>query len=369
MHRPQLTAALAFSAIFLGACADGATAPSSPSIPTLAADRTLDMTPATIRLSYFSKSPVVAMAQAKGFFAAENLSVVETQTTSSPTIFRNLRDGAQDVILTQSDNVFNYRLNPSNPLGGTFSPVIFLGTDWGNGASLMARPEFTSVESLRGKTVAVDSPNSGFAFVLYGIMRAHGLEKGVDYNVIVTGGTPGRYADLVAGRFDATILNAGYQFRAGEKGMNTLGGIRDAQNPFMGGSAVALRSWLDANPDVAVRFARAYIHAQQYVLDPAHRDEIISWLTADAAGSTVVAQGSYTILTTPGDGLIPDASLDRPALLGTATLRDSFGGFDSAQNLSWLTTPASGIYDLSFWRTARVTIQQDSLGIDRLPVQ
>ena len=353
MHRPQLAASLVLAVSVLGACADGVTSPTT----TLRAPSAnlVDMTPATVRLSYFSKTPVVAMAQAKGFFAAENLTVVETQTTSSPTIFRNLRDGAQDVILTQSDNVFNYRLNPSNPLGGTFEPVIFMGTDWGNGASLMARPEFTTVESLRGKTVAVDSPNSGFAFVLYGIMRAHGLEKGVDYNVIVTGGTPGRYADLTAGRFDATILNAGYQFRAEAGGMNTLGGISDAQSPFMGGSAVALQSWLDANPDVAIRFIRAYLKGQRYVLDPANRDEVVAWLTADAAGSATVAEKTYQVLTTSGDGLIPNGELDRQALLGTASLRDSFGGFDTAQNLHWLTSEGSGMFDLSAWRRAELS--------------
>jgi len=356
MHRPKLAASLVLAATVLGACTDGTTAPAL-SGRTLSASQ-VDMTPASIRLSYFSKSPVVAMAQTHGFFAAENLTVAETQTSSSPTIFRNLRDGAQDIILTQSDNVFNYRLNPSNPLGGTFDAVIFMGTDWGNGASLMARPEFTTVESLRGKRVGVDSPNSGFAFVLYGIMRAHGLEKGVDYTVVVTGGTPGRYADLInpvdsTRKFDATILNSGYQFRAAEQGMNTLGGIRDAQDPFMGGSAVALQSWLDAHPDVAVRFIRAYLKGQRYVLDPANKAEVLAWLTADA-GSATVAEKSYEVLVTAGDGLIPNGELDREGLYGTASLRSSFGGFDTPQDIDWLTSAGSGVFDLTHWRTAEL---------------
>ncbi|MFL5578201.1 MAG: ABC transporter substrate-binding protein [Gemmatimonadaceae bacterium] len=353
MHRPKLAASLLFAATVLGACSDGATAPATSRSPSLSA-REVEMSPATIRLGYFSKSPVVAMAQTHGFFADQNLTVVENQTPSSPTIFRNLRDGQWDVILTQIDNVFNYRLNPSNPLGGTFEPVAFIGTDWGNGASLMARPEYTTVESLRGKTVAVDSPNSGFAFVLYGIMRAHGLERGVDYNVVVTGGTPGRYADLVAGKFDATILNSGYQFRAADAGMQTLGNIPDAASPFMGGSGVALRSWLDRNPDAAIRFLRAYIRGQRYVLDPANKDEVIAWLTADS-GSPLVAQKTYDVLTTPGDGLIPNAEIDRQGLFGTASLRDSFGGFDTPQNIDWLTSPASGVFDLKYWRRAELS--------------
>jgi ABC-type nitrate/sulfonate/bicarbonate transport system substrate-binding protein len=255
MLKTPLKVSLVFATALVGACTDDAAVPLAPTAPRMSQHAAVE--PVTLQIGYFSPTPAVAMAQRHGFFADEQLTVVENRTPSSPVIFQKLRDGQWPVILTQIDNVFNYRLNPSNPLGATFEPVAFFGADWGNGAALMARPQFTTVESLRGKTVAVDSPNSGFAFVLYGIMRAHGLEKGVDYNVVVTGGTPGRHADLVAGRFDATILNAGYQFRSADAGMQTLGQIPDAASPFMGGSGVALRGWLDANPDVAERFIRA----------------------------------------------------------------------------------------------------------------
>jgi ABC-type nitrate/sulfonate/bicarbonate transport system substrate-binding protein len=356
MRRNHLAATLALASVALvGACADNGTAPAAAPAFGAPTAREVSMDPALIRIGDFSKSPVIAMAQKHGWFADANLTVTEEQTPSSPVIFQKLRDGQWDVILTQIDNVFNYRYNQSNPLGGTFEPVAFLGTDNGNGASLMARPEFTSVEQLRGKTVAVDSKNSGFAFVLYGIMRAHGLEKDVDYTVVVpapSSGTPARYAGLVAGKFDATILNAGYQFQAAAAGMQTLGGIRDAADPFMGGSGVALRSWLDANPDVAIRFIRAYVAAQRYTLDPANKDEILAWLTAEAKGNVSVAEQTYQILVTPGDGLIPDGQIDVPGLFGTASLRDSFGGFDEPQNLRVLTSPASGMYDLSYWQRA-----------------
>jgi ABC-type nitrate/sulfonate/bicarbonate transport system substrate-binding protein len=271
-------------------------------------------------------------------------------------IFQRLRDGQWNIISTQIDNVFNYRFNGSNPLGGTFEPTAIMGTDWGNGAALVARPENSTVESLRGKTVAVDSPNSGFAFVLYGIMRAHGLEKGRDYNVIVTGGTPGRYADLLAGKFDATILNSGFQFRAEAAGMSVLGQMHDAVNPSMGGSIVVLRSWLDTHENSAIRFMRAYIRAQRFVLDPANRDEVLAWLTTDAGGNANVAQRTYTVLTTAGDGLIPDGAIDRDGLRGMAALRSSFGGFDAPQNIDWLATPASGVYDVTAWNKTSASL-------------
>jgi hypothetical protein len=51
-------------------------------------------------------------------------------------------------------------------------------------------------------------------------------------------------------------------------------------------------------------------------------------------------------------GLIPDLSIDRLGLYNVLKLREEFGGFDSAQNLRRLTTPPSGIYDLSYLRAA-----------------
>jgi ABC-type nitrate/sulfonate/bicarbonate transport system substrate-binding protein len=333
------------------ACATDSTGPAAP----LAArgDATAAVAPDTIDLGYFSFTPQVAIAQKNGYFAAENLVVREFVTPSSPAIFTALRDGHREIILTQIDNVFNYRLNASNPIGGTFDAVAFMGQDRGNGASLVARAGITSFEQLRGDTVSVDSPNSGFAFVLYGIMRAHGLEKGVDYTVVTTGGTPFRYNDLIAGKHAATILNAGYQFRAEQKGLKRLGEIADAQDPFMGSAAVARRSWLDANPDVAVRFISAFQRAADFILDPANKSVVIAILIPQSGNDPVVAEKTYQTLVSPTEGIIDGGDIHQDWLFGTASLRNAFGGFDEEQNLSLLKTPAGGVYDLSLVRAAR----------------
>lgn len=337
----------------LAACSADAPTPLAPA-GEVAGHRTPSTGVDTIDLGYFSATPAVTVAQQQGYFAEQRLFVREYQTPSSPAIFGALRDGQRDIILTQIDNVFNYRYNASNPLGGTFEPVAFMGQDGGNGASLVARAGITSIEQIRGDTVAVDSPNSGFAFVLYGILRSAGLERGVDYTVVTTGGTPFRYNDLLAGKHAATILNAGFQFRAEDAGLERLGELPDAQDPFMGSSAVALRSWLDANPEVAVRFVAAYLKATKFVLDPANKPAVMTVLTAQASGNASVAERTYQVLVDPKQGLIRNGDIDHKRLLGTATLRNSFGGFDEPQNLRWLTTPASGLYDLRYVRAARL---------------
>ena len=350
MKKFQSSMTLVGALAAMTACAPDATSPVAPRATLGSVEATA---PDTINLGYFSATPQVAVAQKFGYFADENLVVKEFVTPSSPAIFTALRDGQRQIILTQIDNVFNYRLNASNPIGGTFDAVAFMGQDRGNGASLVARLGINSVEELRGGTVSVDSPNSGFAFVLYGIMRAHGLEKGVDYNVVTTGGTPFRYNDLIANKHDATILNAGYQFRAEQKGLKRLGEIADAMDPFMGSAAVARRDWLDANPDVAVRFISAFQRAADFILDPANKPQVMAILIPSSGGDVVVAEKTYQTLISPTEGIIDGGDIHQDWLFGTASLRNSFGGFDEEQNLSLLKTPAGGVYDLSFVRAAR----------------
>ena len=307
--------------------------------------------PATVNVGYFSRSPVMAFAQTNGYFTDENLTVSEFQTPSSPVIFTNLRAGTWQIILTQSDNVFNYRYNASNPIGATFDPVIIAGQDHSNGASLVTNGALTTCDAIKGKTLDVDSPNSGFAFVAYGILRSKcSFEKGTDYLVKVTGGTPGRYANLIAGRSDMTILNAGYQFRAEAQGFFEFGKITDAASPYMGTGAVATRTWLDANGDVATRFLRALRRGTDWVLDPNNKSAVVAWLTTDAAGDTNVANNAYAVLLSEDQGLIPHVRLDKKGLYEVAQLRDSFGCFDQPENLRFLTSPRSGMYDLSYWR-------------------
>lgn len=356
MAKFQRSVSLVCAAVLLGACADAGQQMTGPSeTPSLRYDgghhgeHGVD----TVHLGYFSRSEVVAIAQSKGYYADEGLVIDEQRTTSSPTIFAALRDGGRDIILTQLDNLFNYRYNASNPIGGTFDPVAYMASDLGGGSSLVARPEFTTVESLRGQTVAVDSPNSGLAFVLYGIMRAHGLERGVDYNVIVTGGTPFRYADLLAGKFAATILGGGFKFRAEAAGMNIVGGSEEIGYPIMGGAVVARGSWVSEHRDIMERFLRAQLKAQKYVAAPEHREEIIALIMSeDDATDRALAERIYDDLVS-ADGISRTGALEYQRVYGSAFLRNSFDGFDTPQNLRWLASPASGLYDLSLWRRIR----------------
>ena len=318
------------------------------------AQKTEDSTPATIRVAYFTRGPVIEMAQKHGFFANEKLTVIEVKTAGSTLLYKNLRDGVWDIGLAVADGATQFRLNASNPLGKT-DPVIFARMDNGTGAALMARPEIKTCADARGKSLAVDSPSSGYGFIGYQILRNKcGFEPNVDYRVVTTGGTDRRYADLIANKADSNmvVIHTGLPERAEALGMTRFGTMfPDAVNAYTGGTATATRSWLDAHGDVAVRFLRAMKRGTDYVLDPANKAEIFTILPAD--GNAATAERIYQMLVTEAKGgLVPNLETDRKGLLATAQLRQTWGGWDTPQNFEWLASPASGVFDLSYWRRA-----------------
>lgn len=325
------------------------------SAPSFAQSKPLSAIAAAIKVGYFTRGPVIQIAQAHGFFADENLTVQEIKTAGSTLLFKNLRDGIWDIGLNVADNDFQYRLNPSNPLGMVFEPVIFARLDNGTGASLMTRPDIKSCDDARGKSFAVDAPGSGYAYIGYQILRNKcGLEPNVDYSVSITGGTDRRYQDLLANRPDSqmVVIHTGLPERAEAKGMTRFGTMfPDAVSAYTGGVATATRSWLDTHRDVAVRFLRAMKRATDYVLDPAHKAEVLANIPAD--GNAATAERIYEMFTTESrGGLVPQLKLAPEGLVATAQLRQIWGGWDTPQDLQWLASRNSGVYDLSYQHEA-----------------
>jgi ABC-type nitrate/sulfonate/bicarbonate transport system substrate-binding protein len=310
-------------------------------------------------VGYFSTSLPLLAAQNKGFFAGQNLTITTFQVKSSVQLFQRVRDGLTDVAFSSPDNPINYSVNPNNPIGQQLDLKMLFGADYGLGLSVISRAPFTTWESLRGARIGVDAPDSGFAYVLYKLLGLHGLQRGVDYQVVVVGGTPIRLNALNAGTIDATLLNADSYVRAKALGLNELGAVTDIANPYLGGVASARNLWLTANHDVAVRFVRAYYQGHLWAMDPANQEEAIGLLMALPNTPRALAEQIYALNLGP-TGLIEDARLDRRALYNVIALRRELGGFETPQNLRRLASRKGGLFDLSYYRQATAGDDDDA---------
>jgi ABC-type nitrate/sulfonate/bicarbonate transport system substrate-binding protein len=267
-----------------------------------------------VRLGYFSRSVVLRSARDRGYFGDAGLEIVDEPVPSSPAQFRTLLAGDFDLVLTSPDNVAAYRLSDKNPLGTTADVRMLLGIDRGMGLSIMSTPAIRAIEDIRGRTVAVDVPQSGFALAMFRVLEQRGLRRDDDFAVVSLGSTPGRADALIAGECDVTLLNAGHDVRAELAGCRRLARITDMLSPYIGTVLAATGPWLSDHLDVARRFADAWRRATDDVLDPRNRREIQQLLAEELQLDGNGPGLAYETLRSDSDGLIPDLKVDIPGL-------------------------------------------------------
>jgi ABC-type nitrate/sulfonate/bicarbonate transport system substrate-binding protein len=250
-----------------------------------------------LRLGTFTPSVLLRVARRTGRLPQD---VREVPVASSPAQFAGFADGSLDAGLTSPDNVLGHR--------GRVDVEVLAAIDRGMGLALYSR---LPAAELPGARFGVDVPTSGFAFAMYAILDALGVEK---RELLTLGSTPKRLRALLAGDCDATMLNAGNELIAEAAGCTRIAG---APRPYLGTVLVA-RTDLTELSDALVSCAAAICAGE-------HDDLVIE----EAAGALdlppALARRYLERLTSPVDGLIPDGVVDPAAMETIAGLRRKYG--------------------------------------------
>jgi ABC-type nitrate/sulfonate/bicarbonate transport system substrate-binding protein len=297
--------------------------------------------PQPLRIGYFSASAVLAAA-ADGIFARYGLTVSAEPVKSSAAQFRSLTAGEYDLVLTSPDNVAAYRFGSHNPLDEQLDVRIVQAVDGGLGLALMARTGIGTPEQLRGMRVAVDVPESGFAFWLYDFLAGHGLRRDTDYEVVALGATPRRAVALADGQCDATLLYGGLTIAALAAGSVLLGRLAEYVRPYLGTVLAGSATWLDQHTDEVTRFCTAWQSGVDRILDPADdpgRDTLVE-ATFDVTGAA--ADEMRRVLHDPHEGLIRGGGIDPSALAAVLALRTRHGRPGAVADLATALTAAGG---------------------------
>ena len=101
--------------------------------------------------------------------------------------------------------------------------TVFMGGDNGF-LSLVTVPEVRNVTDLKGRTVSVDARTTGYAFVLFDLLKRKGLDD-ADYKVEKAGGVLQRWEALKEKKHDGTLLLTPFEFVEGERIQRA--GVRD----------------------------------------------------------------------------------------------------------------------------------------------
>jgi len=139
-------------------------------------------------------------------------------------------------------------------------PVKIVGsTTKSSGYAIVSRPEIDSVKALKGKRIAINTFGSSADFAIYQLLSRNGLDPNKDVTLQAIAGSPdARFAALIGGSVDATVVNSPFEYRAEQKGFRTLLSVRETAEfvriPIVGLSTTQRK--IDKEPDEIVRMLR-----------------------------------------------------------------------------------------------------------------
>jgi len=211
------------------------------------------------------------VADQKGFFANEGLKVDFISSGASARSLQQVAAGSAN--LGSSSMVDSIRA-----IGAGAGVKIFLNSLAVGTHSLIAAKTIKSVPELRGKRIMTGGPSDITNLWWEAVARHFGLDPVKDVDLTFSGATTARFAALVAGAIDATVLSTPQSFQAIEMGFSDLGPVA----PYLGEFPMMIwhvnAKWAQAHAKELAAFIRAHNAAVRYMSEAAHRSEAAEML-------------------------------------------------------------------------------------------
>ena len=231
---------------------DGASPAAAPGAGSASPAAALPPAPVAMRFGLNTTGPQAApawIAKDEGFFAKYGIDPELIGMQSSAQLAPALIAGELPIALSAAAGIVNSALAGSDLvlLGGYSNHLVF----W-----FYSRPEFTSVQELRGKRIAVTRRGSATDLATDLVLARNGLDPERDVIRLQLGGSPEKLAALFSGAIDATLL-ATDRFIADEQGMRMLVDVGDYNYPLVLQGIAASRGWIASNEDLTRRTLQA----------------------------------------------------------------------------------------------------------------
>jgi ABC-type nitrate/sulfonate/bicarbonate transport system substrate-binding protein len=276
-------------------------------------------------------------AQEQGFLAKRGLAVNVIFAPSADELPRVLADGRVQIIHSTSDNVV--KIHDHDQL----DVALIVGGDNAHNR-IIVQQDINKLEDLRGQTIALDTSTSGYAFMLFAILKRHGLNKG-DYVLKTVGATPRRLEAMLNDKSNkAAVLNPPFSIQAVKGGLKDLGSTVSMIGPYQGPAGYTLRSWAKANEETLGKYLQAYIEGVRWVLDPANKAVATQMLARRLELSPDIAGAVYDIITDKDEGFAKDGRFDLEGFKNVLRLRAEYEGVAPAAPEKYL--------DLSYYQRA-----------------
>lgn len=200
----------------------------------------------------------VLVANDRGFFQKEGLTVEPIRINSAPTTYQALISGDVHAVAGAPTGLL-----PSHAQG---ADVIALGS-WDNLVPYIwvTRDKISDVRDLRGKKVGVNRAGSKPWLIIHVLLQDAGLDPAKDLTLLqMGGGSQERVAALMRGGIDATLADALFEPIMKKRGFSIL---RTKTTPFMNAPIAAKRSYIASHRPAMKKFVKAFADATRYMID------------------------------------------------------------------------------------------------------
>ena len=282
--------------------------------------------PVTLDVIAFPGAPnlPIFVAQEKGFFTQAGVTVNLTTTPNSAYQAENLAAGKFHIAGTAFDNVVAYQEGQGAVALKDTDFFAFMGATQIELAFIVS-PDITSYSDLKGKSLALDALSTGFAFVLYEMLKRGGLQPS-DYTMATVGATPQRWESVKAGANAGTLTIEPFTSIAKANGFHVLDTSSQLFDSYQGGSFAASRRWAAANPDAVKGFIKGYRAGLDWTLAPENRAAATDILLRNMPEiKPPVAPKVMDSLLSPRSGLTPGGKMLDDGVQTVLRLRSQYG--------------------------------------------
>ncbi|MGE3159529.1 MAG: ABC transporter substrate-binding protein [Xanthobacteraceae bacterium] len=257
-------------------------------------------------------------AQAQGLFAGRGLAVDLHPAPNSAEQRQGLAAGRYQIVHGAADQAVALVED------GGAEAVIVAGGD--NGFNhLFVQPDVRTLADLRGRTLAADVANTGWSFVLYRMLRLHGLERS-DYIIAEAGAPFRRFAAMRDDGLAAAILNPPFAIHARKAGFRDMGAVVDTIGPYLGTVPYVLRGWAMANAATLTAYLQAAIEGLRWALAPENRAAAEALYAEQLNVTPDIAAEMYRLAADPVRGFVSDAAFDLAGFETVLALRSEAEG-------------------------------------------
>ncbi len=142
--------------------------------------------------------------------------------------------------------------------------------------SILSRPEIRTAQELRGKKIVISRYGSSSDTAVRVAVEKYGLKPDKDVIILQGGGQTERFAALRAGVIDAAVVSPPLNLTGKRLGFNEVIDLSQSGIPYAHQQIVAIKDYLDRNPDTVLRTLRALIEGLAAWKDPSKKSVVIA---------------------------------------------------------------------------------------------